>query len=188
VTIDKRRVHEFKCSASNCKGRGKQPRVVRRYLDTTDRNSTGNLRKHARQCWGDEILLGADTCGDLDSTREGLAKAKKLQDGSITTAFERKGKGKVTFSHRQHDKTQTRFVVIIEWIFCLSDTWLRAEIVRWVTESMRPFAIVNDRGFQCLMKTGRPEYYLPSGSTVSRDVKEVFKKVRGRIAKMLQVS
>jgi hypothetical protein len=37
------------------------------------------------------------------------------------------------------------------------------------------------------MKTGRPEYYLPSASTVSRDVKEVFKKVRGRIATMLQV-
>jgi len=38
------------------------------------------------------------------------------------------------------------------------------------------------------MKTGRPEYYLPSHSTVSRDVKEVFMRVRKRIAKMLQVS
>jgi len=168
--VDGRRVHEFHCSATNCKGRGKQPRVVRRYLDTTDRNSTGNLRKHARQCWGEEILQGADSCGDIDSTREGLVKAKKLRDGSITAAFERKGKGKVTFSHRQHDKTETR-----------------AEIVRWVSESMRPFNIVNDRGFQCLMKTGRPGYYLPSGSTVSRDVKEVFKMVRSRVAKMLQV-
>jgi hypothetical protein len=37
------------------------------------------------------------------------------------------------------------------------------------------------------MKTGRSEYYIPSASTVSRDVKEVFTKVRGRIAKMLQV-
>jgi hypothetical protein len=37
------------------------------------------------------------------------------------------------------------------------------------------------------MKTGRPEYYIPSASTVSRDVKQVFTKVRGRIAKMLQV-
>jgi len=57
-------------------------------------------------------MQGADTCGDLDSTREGLDKAKKLQDGSITTAFERKGKGKVTFSHHQHTKAQTRFVMI----------------------------------------------------------------------------
>jgi hypothetical protein len=52
---------------------------------------------------------------------------------------------------------------------------------------MRPFSVVEDRDFRSLMKTGRPEYYLPSRSTVSRDVKEVFKKVRKRIAKMLQV-
>jgi len=62
-----------------------------------------------------------------------------------------------------------------------------AEIVRWVAESKRPFKIVNDRGFQSLMKTGRPEYYIPSAETVSRDVKKVFVCVRQRIAKMLQV-
>lgn len=63
-----------------------------------------------------------------------------------------------------------------------------AEIVRWVSESMRPFSIVKDRGFQSLMKTGRPEYYIPSPETVSRDVKKVFVRCRERIAKMLQVS
>jgi hypothetical protein len=36
------------------------------------------------------------------------------------------------------------------------------------------------------MKTGRPEHYIPSPLTVSRDVKEVFTKTRSRIAKMLQ--
>jgi hypothetical protein len=59
--------------------------------------------------------------------------------------------------------------------------------VRWVAESKRPFQIVNDRGFQTLMKTGRPEYHIPSAETVSRDVKRVFVRVRQRIAKMLQV-
>ena len=67
-------------------------------------------------------------------------------------------------------------------------TWPdRAEIVRWIAESKRPFQIVNDRGFQSLMKTGRPEYHLPSMQTVSRDVKRVFVQARKRIAKMLQV-
>ena len=61
------------------------------------------------------------------------------------------------------------------------------EIVRWVSESLRPFQIVSDQGFQCLMKTGRPGYYLPSPSTVSRDVKVVFAKARNRIAKLLRV-
>jgi hypothetical protein len=49
--------------------------------------------------------------------------------------------------------------------------------VRWVSESLRPFSIVKDRGFLCLMKTGRPEYYLPLPSTVSRDVRLVFANV-----------
>ena len=64
---------------------------------------------------------------------------------------------------------------------------IRVEIVRWVTESMRPFKIVDDRGFQCLMKTGRPECYIPSARTVSRDVKKVFVRCRERIAHMLHV-
>ena len=61
------------------------------------------------------------------------------------------------------------------------------EIVRWVAESMRPFKIVDDRGFQCLMKTGRPDYYIPSARTVSRDVKKIFTQCRQRIAKSLNV-
>lgn len=64
----------------------------------------------------------------------------------------------------------------------------RAEIVRWVSESLRPFSIVKDRGFQSLMKTGQPEYYLPSPKTVSRDTKLMFARTRKRIAKMLTVS
>lgn len=38
------------------------------------------------------------------------------------------------------------------------------------------------------MKTGRPESYIPSAETLSRDVKNVFVRVRERIAKMLRVS
>ena len=63
-----------------------------------------------------------------------------------------------------------------------------AEIVRWVAESKRPFQIVNDRGFQSLMKTGRPEYHIPSMQTVSRDVKQAFVEARKRATKMLQVN
>jgi hypothetical protein len=129
-TVDGRRLHEFRCFATHCKGRGKDPRTVRRYLDTSDRNSTGNLRKHARLCWGDEILRDADACRDLESAREGLARARKLKDGTITAAFERKGKGKVTFSHRQHDRAQTRFVVVnnIETIYLMLDSGLKSSV------------------------------------------------------------
>ncbi|KAI9449207.1 hypothetical protein BJY52DRAFT_1097936, partial [Lactarius psammicola] len=46
--------------------------------------------------------------------------------------------------------------------------------------------IVNDHAFRCLMKTGRPDYYIPSAEMLSRDVKNVFVRVRERIAKLLQ--
>ena len=58
--------------------------------------------------------------------------------------------------------------------------------MRWVCESARAFDIVEDSGFQDLMKTGRPDQYIPSPSTVSRDVKRVFVRCRQRVATMLQ--
>ena len=59
--------------------------------------------------------------------------------------------------------------------------------MRWVAENKRPFQIVNDLGFQSLMKTGRPEYHIPSMQTVSHNVKQVFVQARKLIANMLQV-
>lgn len=141
---------------------------VRRFLDTGDAKSTSNMRKHAKKCWTAEVVASADKADNANDVRRTTVKGL-LDPQSITAAFERKGKGKVTYSHRQHTKTE-----------------LRAEIVRWVAESKRPFNIVDDRGFQKLMKTGRPEYHIPSPVTVSRDVKRVFANTRQRIAKMLQ--
>jgi hypothetical protein len=57
-----------------------------------------------------------------------------------------------------------------------------------VAESMRSMKIVDDAGFHQLMKTGRPQYRIPSARTVARNVHVVFKRVKERIAKMLQVS
>ncbi|KAG2052099.1 hypothetical protein BDR06DRAFT_983285 [Suillus hirtellus] len=45
-----------------------------------------------------------------------------------------------------------------------------AELVCWVSKSLHPFEIVEDKGVQSLMKTERPEYYILSPSTVARDV------------------
>jgi hypothetical protein len=163
--IGGRRCHTFLCFAKSC---NQKSREVRRFLDKSDAKSTGNLRKHAKNCWSAEIVAYADKAKNAAEVRATTIKGI-LNPQSITAAFERNGKGKVTFSHRQHTKTESR-----------------AEIVRWIAESKRPFNVVSDRGFQSLMKTGRPEYYIPSPSTVSRDVKKVFANTRKRIAKMLQ--
>ena len=48
--------------------------------------------------------------------------------------------------------------------------------------------MIDDPGFHRLMKTGRPQYRIPSSRTVARDVHVVFQRVKERIAKMLQVS
>jgi hypothetical protein len=141
------------CTAKSCRHKS---RGVRRFLNTGDAKSTGNMHKHAKRCWSAEVVASADKAM---SANEVCAMTVKgiLNPQLITAAFERMGKSKVTFSHRQHTKTE-----------------LRAEIVRWVAESKKPFDIVSDCGFQSLMKMERPEYYIPSLTTVSCDVGRVF--------------
>jgi hypothetical protein len=108
--VDGRRCHEFKCAAPHCKGKGVRPRIVRRYLDKADRGSTSNMHKHAKNCWGAEIVskaLEAKNELSIKEVRKSLAKAK-IQDGTITAMFERKGKENVTFSTKQHTYMETR--------------------------------------------------------------------------------
>ncbi|KAF5374631.1 hypothetical protein D9615_008911 [Tricholomella constricta] len=170
--VDGRRCHEFKCGAPQCKGKGPKPRIVRRYLDKADKGSTSNMHKHAKNCWGEETVKKAlETKHELsiEDIRKSLTTAAKQRDGSITAIFERKGKGPVTFSSRPHTYTETR-----------------VECVKWVAESMRSMKIIDDPGFHRLMKTGRPHYRIPSLRTVAQDVHAVFRRVHGRIAKMLQ--
>lgn len=102
-----RRVHDFSCGAKHCKGKGKNPRLVHRYLDTGDKKSTSGLRRHASICWGEEIVKEAAEAKDIASARDAL-KGGLQRDGSITAVFERTGKGKVTYAYRPHTKTETR--------------------------------------------------------------------------------
>ena len=81
---------------------------MQHYLDKTDAKFTGNLCKHARACWGVEIVEKADEARDISSIRAGLAKAQNLTDGSITASFERKRKDKVTVSTHQHTYKETQ--------------------------------------------------------------------------------
>ena len=91
-------MHDFTCNTKNCKGKGKNPRQVRCYLDTRDSKSTSSLHHHAKQCWGCEIVAKADETKDVGIAHTGL-KGAELKDGSITAVFERTGKGKATYLH-----------------------------------------------------------------------------------------
>ena len=87
---------------------------MRRYLDKADKGSTSNMHKHAKNCWGTEIVSKAlQTKNELTikEVRKSLSEAK-LQDGTITALFERKGKETV-FSIKQHTYLETRSVYLI---------------------------------------------------------------------------
>ena len=99
--VSNRRSHVFKCCARGCKV------TVCRYLNTADARSTGNMRKHAKKCWGAEALKAADSVKNADDVREKIV-GSILRTGSIMQAFERKGQGKVTYLHRQHTCAETK--------------------------------------------------------------------------------
>ncbi|KAI0659197.1 hypothetical protein C8Q70DRAFT_891513, partial [Cubamyces menziesii] len=145
-TVGTRRAHVFACARKGCQV------TINRFLDRKDR-STGNMKKHAEACWGEEAVSRGMSTGSAEGARKTVVTSI-LETGRISTFFSWKKKGKVTYSHMQHTKEETR--------------------------------IVRDRGFLSLMKTGRPAYFIPSPSTVSRDVKTVFARTRKRIAKLLQ--
>ena len=94
----------FMCAAKGC---GVQ---VRRYLDTKDAKSSGNLFKHAQGCWKNEAVDRAIELGDVDIVWEKLIKPTK-ESKSITEFFKQKGvPGKARYSHRPLSKIQTRYL------------------------------------------------------------------------------
>jgi hypothetical protein len=96
------------CLAKSCKGKGKLSRSVNRFVDKGDMSSTSNLRKHAKGCWGDEVVKAADNTKSLE-VAHGIVAKSGLGNASITAMFEREKKmGVVTYSYRQHTKTETK--------------------------------------------------------------------------------
>ena len=133
VYIKDRRVHVFECAATRCMGKG-NGRLVRRYLDTSDAKSTGNLCKHAKICWGEEAVTAADNTKDVCAAREVLGNMKSV-DSSITAAFKRIAKDKVTYSHHQHSTAEAWQVASLPCQKNYLTKYYRGEIVHWVAET-----------------------------------------------------
>ena len=96
----------FECIASQCKGCNSH--YVCRFLDKGDVNLTSNLLCHTKGCWGTEAVDMATATANLDAACDMLVKTK-LHDGSILTEFKQIGKGKITYRHTQHTKTEARY-------------------------------------------------------------------------------
>ena len=77
-----------------------------------------NLRCHGKNCWGEKAIAAADATGLHGAACEIIDKSLRMLNGSIIAMFERvKGRGKVTYSHQQHTKTEARYVPICLWSF-----------------------------------------------------------------------
>jgi hypothetical protein len=88
--------------------------------------------------------------------------------GKVTKFFNWKAKGEVTYLNVQHIAMKTR-----------------VEVIYWVCKNFCPFNIIKDQGFNHLIKTGQPNYYISLLSTVGHDVKKIFARVQKGITKML---
>ena len=171
--------HDFRCSKKN------YTKPVCRYLDKADKCLTSNLHRHAKICWGTDtvkVVMGAKSAHEAHKT---IVKGILLT-GKITDTFQWKSGSKSTYLSHPHTKTKT-WCIFITWVSNPADKAVSAEIMRWVSENLRPFDVVNDRGFQSLMKMGCPEYYIPSPSTVACDARQVFLNARQQLSKVLQV-
>lgn len=153
----------FRCSNCRC------PHHVNCYLNTKDAGLTSNLWCHAQKCWGKDILAAVEALLDQDIVHEDVVKSVLVM-GSITLHFERK-KRTVTYWNHPHTHAE-----------------MHTEIMKWVTESMCPFSIVKDPGFQVLMNMGQLSYWIPTPTTIAHDVKVIFAQMHSCIAKILQVS
>jgi hypothetical protein len=176
--------HVFSCAGGHC------TTSIRRYLDTKDAQSTSNMRKHVVKCWGREVLAAAEGVDDMGERRR--VANEYLRTGKITTFFKRRSESRtVTYSVIQHTKAEIRYVAYcIPFYHLLTSygVYHSREIALWCAESSRPFAIVKDQRLLNLLKTGRPEYAVPSPTTVSRDVRKIFEHTKARLATILQVS
>ena len=52
--------HQFSCHRNHCSVK------IRRFLDTKDSRSTGNLHKHIKFCWGVGVMNATDDAKDTN--------------------------------------------------------------------------------------------------------------------------
>ena len=54
--VDGHCCHKIICVAPHCKGKETRPWLVWQYLNKMDKGSMSNMHKHAKTCWGTEIV------------------------------------------------------------------------------------------------------------------------------------
>jgi len=60
VEVDGLYAYQFKCCVKRCKV------TIKQFLDKKDAQSTGNMHKHVKSCWGEDTLNAADDTKDAN--------------------------------------------------------------------------------------------------------------------------
>lgn len=99
--VDGRKAHAFVCLGKSC------CHTIRRFLDKGDKKLTGNLIKHIKKCWGEEVVARVmKNAKNADDRRESVKIF--LETGNITSMFQRNADTKVTYSNRKMTKSETK--------------------------------------------------------------------------------
>jgi hypothetical protein len=61
--VDGCHCHTFQCTARTCKCKS---RGIQRFLDKGDTKSMSNMCKHAKKCWGDNIVASVDNAENVN--------------------------------------------------------------------------------------------------------------------------
>ncbi|KAI6030155.1 hypothetical protein EDC04DRAFT_2572420 [Pisolithus marmoratus] len=96
--------HVFWCMAKGCR------KGVQQFLDKSDAQLTGNMCKHIRGWWGEDIFHQASQTKNATVACE--AVKNYVKNGLLKVAFD--CKGKVGYSHRQHTKIETSFQTLMK--------------------------------------------------------------------------
>ncbi|KAE9400296.1 hypothetical protein BT96DRAFT_772648, partial [Gymnopus androsaceus JB14] len=143
--------------------------ACRNCRSTQKQGLTGTDAASTSECWGDEAIKAAQESKDLSRAREAIEKFGSKKQSMLTAALRTVKGWAESFSTTPPSKENIRIVM-----------------ARWVSECACPFRIVQDRGYHWLQKEGRPDRYVPSKETMSRDVKHLFEKTKEKIAVELQ--
>jgi hypothetical protein len=89
--------HCLKCSKTYLRGTG------------TDSGSTGVMRNHIPQCWGEDVWLEAKNL-ELDPAKEVVKKFKTMKNVKLTEMFARVPGSKETFSLSPPSREEIRYI------------------------------------------------------------------------------
>ena len=73
-------------------------------------------KKDAKLCWGLDAVEAVDRTKNATEAHDSVVQPLS-KDGSITVIFERVGKGKVSYSHQQHTKTEAKYVPLLTYMY-----------------------------------------------------------------------